>query len=79
MGWSSGTPLFATILEVVQENVTNPDIRKKIYLPILSAFEDADWNNVEECLDIDPVFDEIYQDMYPDDDAGWRYDHDDED
>lgn len=58
MGWSSGTSLMEVIIETIQENVGDPDKRRYMYADIIPAFIDADWDNVDEVMGIDPEFDD---------------------
>lgn len=66
MGWSSGSSTFSQIIEAVLPVVTKKEDRKKIYLPILKAFEEQDWDTQEECLGEDEAYDEVYAELYPD-------------
>ncbi len=68
MGWSSGTGLFVDILEILKEKVEDDSTRREIILAILTSFEDADWDNLDEALDVDPVYDQIFYEKYPYDD-----------
>ena len=68
MGWASGSTTFSQIIAAVKPEVANKDARKRIYLPIIEAFEDQDWDTMDECVGEDEAYDEIYAEKYPDDD-----------
>lgn len=73
MGWSSGSSTFSEIIAAVKPNVADKEARKRIYLPIINAFENSDWDTQDECLGQDDAYDEVLKEMHPD----W-YDEDDE-
>lgn len=64
MGWSSGSSLFGEVMEIIKNSVVDDAIRREIYEGMIPAFEDCDCDTLDECLDIDPVFDKIYKEMY---------------
>jgi hypothetical protein len=66
MGWSSGTGLFSLIMDTLVANVPDKETRKELYRDIIDAFMDHDWDNLDECRDIDPAYDEVYLEYYPD-------------
>lgn len=59
MGWSSGTEIFRNCIKVIQPNVPDFKIRKKIYKGMMEVFESADWDTQEECYGLDKAFDEV--------------------
>jgi hypothetical protein len=65
MGWASGSRLFSSVIESVKEEVVSSSARDRIYRPIIEAFLDADWDTMDECLGEDPVYDAIYNEMWP--------------
>ncbi|RUM99000.1 hypothetical protein EET67_04995 [Pseudaminobacter arsenicus] len=67
MGWSSGSSTFSRIIEAVKPVVANKEDRKRIYRPIIEAFEDQDWDTQDECVGEDEAYDELYAELYPDD------------
>lgn len=67
MGWASGSRVFRSVIESVTAHVPDVSARKEIYRPIIDAFRDMDWDTLDECLGIDPAYDEIYNDIYGDD------------
>jgi hypothetical protein len=67
MGWSGGSELFNDIIRAVKPHVADKDVRKRIYQPIIEAFEDQDWDTQDECLGEDDAYDELYEEQYGDD------------
>ncbi|WP_421565717.1 hypothetical protein [Ochrobactrum sp. EDr1-4] len=65
MGWSSGSSTFSEIIKAVKPVVADKDDRKKIYRPILNAFEAQDWDTQDECVGEDEAYDELYNELYP--------------
>ncbi len=65
MGWSSGTPLVEKMIDMIQENVGDPDKRFYMYLELIEAFEDADWDNIDEVIGLDPEFDRAANQLHP--------------
>ena len=65
MGWSSGSRLMSDIIESLLEHVEDEEARRNIYLEIISAFEDADADTLDECLEEDEAFDEAYRELHP--------------
>ena len=66
MGWSSGTTLMGEIIDAVQSKVKDKKLRKSLYLSIISAFENADWDGQDECEGIDDAFDKALKELHPD-------------
>ena len=62
-------PNNATILGQIIEKLSDSDVsyddRMIVYEQILEVFEDFDVKNLEECLDIDRAFDEVWYEKYP--------------
>jgi hypothetical protein len=82
MGWSSGTSVFCDVLESLQEHVPSKEQRRKVIVELIATFENADWDNLDEAFGIDPVYDEIFVEMYGynplADEEDIEYDEDDE-
>jgi hypothetical protein len=66
MGWSGGSGLFRELIDVVNLEVKNPLIRKKIYEKMIKAFEDYDCDTLQECLEKDDIFDLVFLEQNPD-------------
>jgi hypothetical protein len=67
MGWGSGSILFSDIIRAVSRAVPDKETRKRIYRPIIDAFEQDDWDTQDECLGKDIAYDELYEEVYGDD------------
>jgi hypothetical protein len=66
MGWSGGSGLFRELIDVVNLEVKNPLIRKKIYEKMIKAFEGYDCDTLQECLGQDDIFDLVFLEQNPD-------------
>lgn len=67
MGWGSGSTVFSGVIAAVKVEVKDKEARKRIYAPIIEAFEAMDWDTLDECVGEDEAYDELYEAMYPDD------------
>lgn len=65
MGWSAGSSLMQVIIESVKANVPNAIARRRIYDPIVRAFDDCDWDTHRECIGADPIWDDVLQEIHP--------------
>lgn len=68
MGWASGSRLASELIDVAKVTITNEDERASFYEKMIYAFEDADCDTLDECVGIDDVFDEVWDELYPSDD-----------
>ena len=59
MAWSTGASIFAEIAETITRYVSDEDDRKMIYKELVELFQDYDCDNLNECVDIDFVLDEV--------------------
>lgn len=66
MGWSSGSTIFSQIISAIQPEIKNVNKRKAIYIKLIAAFENADWDTLDECLGEDPAYDKAIKELYPD-------------
>jgi hypothetical protein len=73
MGWASGSRLFNSVIEVLKNNIDDKQLREDIYIELIEAFEDCDWDTQDECMDRDPAFDSALKELHP----NW-YDRDDD-
>lgn len=60
MGWSSGSGLAHDLIVTIKKNVKDKDTRRKIYVVLIDSFENYDCDTLNECVGIDPVFDEFF-------------------
>jgi hypothetical protein len=63
MGWSSGTSIMEAIISTIEDNVDDLAIKRSLYCDIILAFEEADWDNIDEVIGISEVFDEVAADV----------------
>ena len=63
MSWSSGSVLFGNIARIIRDVVTNEDEKKCLYYEIILEFGDFDCDTLDEALGIDPILDEILQEL----------------
>lgn len=73
MGWASGSRLFSEVIDVIKKAVPDEDERIDIYMGLIDAFEDADWDTQDECMGQDPAYDAALKELHPE----W-YDDDEE-
>lgn len=57
---------MSEIIESIMENVSDAAERADLYSELIGIFEDYDCDTLEECLEIDEVFDEVWTEKYPD-------------
>jgi hypothetical protein len=70
--WSTGSQIFEEIAVVIRANVSDYEARCDIYREIIPIFEDngAELHDIYES--VDEAFDEVWTEMYPQDDGdGW--------
>jgi len=67
MAWNSGARLFRNLIDILQDNVDDEEIRGEIYREFIDAFETMDCENLKELYEQtdDPAFDKAYSDLYP--------------
>jgi hypothetical protein len=76
MGWASGSRLAGELISAANMIISSESEREKFFEELIRLFEDYDCDTLDECVGIDPVFDELWNDMHPQDDY---YEDDDED
>lgn len=62
---TTGSQVLGQILENLSDGEVSYDDRKIVYEVLLEVFEDFDAKNLQECVDIDPAFDEVWNEKYP--------------
>ena len=67
MGWSAGSRLFRNLIEVIQDNVDDEDIRVEIYREMIDLFEMMDCENLKDLYEEtdDGAYDTAYSELYP--------------
>jgi hypothetical protein len=68
MGWSKGSRMMSEIIETLMATVSDKVEREEAYSALIDIFEDYDCDTLNECLEIDEVFDEVYRERYPEED-----------
>lgn len=66
MGWSGGSHLFSEVITTLQKHVQDEDDREAIYVELIDAFEEADWDTLDECMGEDPAYDAAVKFLHPD-------------
>jgi hypothetical protein len=66
MSWSRGSSLFSEVIEVIKNHVKDDNARESMYYDLIEAFESFDCDTLNECLGEDPIFDKVYNEIYPD-------------
>lgn len=67
MGWASGSGLFASVIDAAKVAIPTEADRKEFYKKVIAAFEEHDWDTLDECLDDDPVYEAAVKELHP----GW--------
>ena len=67
MAFTNGSQIFGQVVENLVDSDVSYDDRKIVYEILLEVFEDFDAKNLEECLDLDKAFDEVWNEKYPPD------------
>jgi len=65
MAFSNGFQILDQIIENLVDSDVSYDDRKIVYEILLEVFEDFDAKNLEECLDMDKAWDEVWNEKYP--------------
>jgi len=65
MGWASGSNIACEMTVAIKNTVTEPVVRKMLYLNLINVLEDHDWDTQEEAMGIDPLFDEAMKFLHP--------------
>ena len=65
MAWNTGSQILGQIIENLTDSDVSYDDRKIVYEILLEVFEDFEAKNLEECLDYDKAWDEVWNEKYP--------------
>ena len=65
MAFTNGSQIFGQVVEQLVDSDVSYDDRKIVYEVLLEVFEDFDAKNLDECLDLDKAFDEVWNEKYP--------------
>ena len=68
MAWNAGSRLFRNLIEVIQDNVDDEEVRVEIYREMIDLFEAMDCENLKELYEEtdDAAYDTAYSELYPD-------------
>lgn len=77
MGWSSGSDLCREVISILKDKVEDIPLREEIYVSLIPAFEHADCDTLDECLDLDIAFDNVFKELNPDiEEQDWNEEED---
>ena len=62
---AQGTQVLGQIIESLENSEVAYEDRELVYEILLEVFEEFEAKNLEECLDIDPAFDKVWNEKYP--------------
>ena len=62
---TTGSQILDQIIEKLVDSDISYDERKIVYEILLEVFEDFEAKNLDECLDNDKAFDEVWNEKYP--------------
>jgi len=65
MALNNGSQILNQIIESLEDSEVSYDDRKIVYEILLEVFEDFDAKNLEECMDMDKAWDEVWNEKYP--------------
>jgi hypothetical protein len=65
MGWARGSKLFSEVISAVRAHAPDEGVRKALYIKLIDAFEDFDWDTQDECVGEDPAYDEALKELHP--------------
>ncbi len=69
MSWASGSKVLSEIIEAVDRHVLDDSDKMSLYKDLILIFEEYDCDTIDECLEIDSMFDEVYSEYIGDEDS----------
>lgn len=66
MGWGSGSLLMDKVIRKLKAEHVPEYTRKLIYETMIPAMQDMDWDTEIDCMGIDPVYDNLLRESFPD-------------
>lgn len=57
--------IFGHFIELISESELDTDVKEETYRILLEVLEEFNIKGIDGYLNIDPVFDEVYEDRYP--------------
>jgi hypothetical protein len=55
-----------SIVYCLEDEIKDPEIRKNIYIEMIKVLEGQDWDNICECDNTDPAFQNAVKRLHPD-------------
>ena len=77
MGWAAGTELMTGVIELAQDYIPDEDDRSEFYKKFVKLMKAQDWSEMDEVLELDDVYDDMYESMFGDEDDAVDEDDDD--
>lgn len=65
MSWKSGTSLFAKLVDTIEANIAEEEDRVNVYIEMIEAFEDADWDCLHDVFGEHTALDTAINTLYP--------------
>lgn len=65
MGWASGSRLFSDIIIHTKSIIADEQTRYQLYEGYVDAFENCDWDTLEECIGLDSAYNRLIGEKYP--------------
>ena len=57
--------IFGHFIELISESELDADVREETYRILLEVLEEFNIKGIDGYLNIDPAFDEVYENRYP--------------
>lgn len=64
MGWARGSKVMTGLIKAVQSEHLSKAVRKRLYDRFIDVLEAHDWDTQDECVGLDPAFDEVFEEVY---------------
>jgi hypothetical protein len=68
MGWSGGSSIMSSTIDIMNRYVKDPKVREKIYLEMIEVLENEDADCLYECVGEDIIYDKAFSFLHPEDD-----------
>ena len=65
MGFSSATYIMEELINGLEPLIKDEELRKDVYIKIINALENADWDNANECCEQDTAYDKALKEVHP--------------
>lgn len=64
MGWAGGSLVAQSFINSPHVSILDDKLRKGVYIALFEALSGNDWDTVDECRELDPVFDEVIEEYW---------------